>query len=115
MWVEINFNAEFVRDFTLDKLSEIKGNFNAIIIGKQQEVAYVLTGAHGLKPLFVYHQDNMMFVGDELMLFKKVLPELSFNEFALAQLILFNFPLGKQSFLTGVDLLPGMGLGDRIF
>ncbi len=103
----INANERFVQNFSIDQLKKIKGNFNAVIIGKHKAEAYILTGAHGLKPLFVHHQGEMIYVGDDLRLFKRALPELQFSEFALVQLLLFNFPLGKQSFLEKVELIPG--------
>lgn len=103
----ININTDFVRHFDPDSLTEIniKGNFNALIISKNSGQHYVLTGALGLKPLFSYSRDGILYLGDDLRFFRRFYPTLAFNELALIQLMLLNFPIGKTTFLKGVELL----------
>jgi hypothetical protein len=88
-------------------LEALGGAFTALVPEEGGRALSVYTDRFGMQPLFVHGAPEGLWISSKVCLLAACLDrELPWNTLYLAQVMLFNYPLGEETFLDGVRSLP---------
>ncbi len=87
----------------------IRGWFNLFAIDEKHKRYFFAHDHVGIKPLYWYEDERQSIVSSSLSLFFDILPQTpEINQSALVEFLIFNHPLGANTFVKDVHLLdPG--------
>ncbi|HEC92809.1 MAG TPA: hypothetical protein ENI51_07460 [Candidatus Atribacteria bacterium] len=84
----------------------LKGWFNLIIVDNKEKKYHVLNSRFGMRPLYYAEANGYFIFSSELKSFVRCsLIKKEINKKALIEFALFNYPIGKDTFLANVFLL----------
>ncbi len=93
-------------NFGKDFINQIKGVYNILVIDINKNEVLICNDFLGLKPLYYYESDRYFIFSSELRhFFHFSFIDREINKITLIEYILFNIPLGENTFLKKVKLL----------
>lgn len=95
-------------DKIISWLLSTDGDFIIYAINKQTSEFVVLNDALGRLPVYYYFNDSQIIISREAQFILNLMSDLRFDNMAIAQYLLFRYPLGKKTLINNVYRLePG--------
>jgi len=89
-------------------VTRLKGNFVIVIYNKKNDQLLVIKDSLGLKYLYYKTEKESFYISTNLNDFKKLSRKINYS--AVIEKLLFTFPIGEESFLEDVFMLPEAGI-----
>ncbi|MGD1837076.1 MAG: asparagine synthase-related protein [Nitrososphaeraceae archaeon] len=95
-------------DKIINWLLNTDGDFIIYVLNKQTSEFVILNDALGRLPIYYYINDSQIIISREVQFILNLMPEIRFDNMAIAQYLLFRYPLGKKTLINNVYRLePG--------
>lgn len=89
-------------------IKHIRGFFNLILFDKRTGILHLMNDAMGLRPLYHTEADGVHYFSTRLLSFTLAGLEMEIDEAAVAEYLIFNYPLMQRTFFRDVRLMaPG--------
>ncbi|MFN6946561.1 MAG: hypothetical protein ACK4ND_16560 [Cytophagaceae bacterium] len=90
-------NERFFKDHITDWLLENDGEFIIFILNKHTNDVAILNDIMGLLPLYYFKSDKKIIISREIGFISNLIDCISFDSMAIAQYLLFGYPLGNRT------------------
>lgn len=122
----INYAAELFsfdgksKDKIADWLRQLDGDFLICAVNKKTKSLVFFNDALGRLPFYTYREGSRVFVTRELRFISNLSEEKDFDKYAIAECLLFGYPLGEKTFYKNIKRVPpasiiNLNLKDKTF
>lgn len=98
----ISHNGKYVKEQVAQWLLGTDGDFVVFIFQKSSSEIFIINDALGRLPLYYYQTDRKLLVSRELRFVSDLVHDRRFDRMAVAQYLLFGYPLGRRTLLEDI-------------
>lgn len=98
----IFFGKAYQKDFIKSWLLNSDGDFIVIILDKTSKDAIIINDALGRLPLYFCERNAQLVVSRKMQFITSFVEKVEFDKAAIAEYLLFGFPLGKKTFFKNI-------------
>ncbi|MFC1948353.1 asparagine synthase-related protein [Chloroflexota bacterium] len=93
----------YKENYLLSEVGNLNGSFVLILLDEESKRVSIITDRWGSVPLYWGRKNGQLFVTDDYWQLVSDINALTFNRVALTQLLQFNYVLGTQTIIEGVE------------
>ncbi len=102
---DIYYNRNNLKKRIYEWLLNTDGDFVIFILSKNSDEIYIINDVLGRLPLYYYKTNEEIIVSRELRFIANLIEDRQFDRMAIAQYLLFGFPMGKRTLFENISYL----------